>query len=65
MRRFLLVAGLCLIGTAGILARQPAQNQAATIEKLADTLYVVRGGGGNTAAFLVAMQRGGVAAMLR
>ena len=54
MRRFLLVAGLCLIGTAGILARQPAQNQAATIEKLADTLYVVRGGGGNTAAFLTA-----------
>ena len=54
MRRFLLVAGLCLIGTAGILARQPAQSQAATIEKLADTLYVVRGGGGNTAAFLTA-----------
>jgi cyclase len=55
MRRFLLVTGLCVIGTAGILARQPApQNQTATIEKLADTLYVVRGGGGNTAAFLTA-----------
>ncbi|HTV01530.1 MAG TPA: MBL fold metallo-hydrolase [Luteitalea sp.] len=55
MRRALLVTTLCVIGTAGIYARQPAQqNQTATIEKIADTLYVVRGGGGNTAAFLTA-----------
>jgi glyoxylase-like metal-dependent hydrolase (beta-lactamase superfamily II) len=54
MRRFILIGILVAVGAAGIAARQPAGGppQVAEILKVKDTLYVVKGGGGNTAAFI-------------
>jgi cyclase len=54
MRRLLLIGILVAIGAAGIAARQPASGAAQTAElvKVKDNLFVVKGGGGNTAAFV-------------
>ena len=54
MRRLLLIGLLVAIGAAGIAARQPASGppQTAELIKVKDTLFVVKGGGGNTAAFV-------------
>ena len=58
MRRAALLGILMAVGAIGMRAQQaPAGGQAdqpkvATIEKLADTLFVIKGGGGNTAAFV-------------
>ncbi|BCS33671.1 MBL fold metallo-hydrolase [Luteitalea sp. TBR-22] len=54
MRRFFLIGVLVAFGAAGIMARQPAGGppQVAEILKVKDNLYVVKGGGGNTAAFI-------------
>ncbi|MEO7272867.1 MAG: MBL fold metallo-hydrolase [Vicinamibacterales bacterium] len=58
MRRAVLLGVLLTAGAIGIAAQQPPagapadQPKVATIEKLADTLFVIKGGGGNTAAFV-------------
>jgi glyoxylase-like metal-dependent hydrolase (beta-lactamase superfamily II) len=54
MRRVLLVGILVAVGAAGIVARQPAAAppQVAEIAKVKDNLYVIKGGGGNTAALV-------------
>jgi glyoxylase-like metal-dependent hydrolase (beta-lactamase superfamily II) len=57
MRRAALLGVLLAAGAIGIAAQQPpAGGQAgpnvATIEKLAANLFVIKGGGGNTAAFV-------------
>jgi cyclase len=54
MRRFILLSVLVAAGAAGAAARQSDQPPSATIEKVKDNLYVIMGGGGNTAAFLTA-----------
>jgi len=53
MRRIVLLGTLILAGAAGIAAGQRGQQaQTAELEKVRDNLYVIRGGGGNTAAFI-------------
>jgi glyoxylase-like metal-dependent hydrolase (beta-lactamase superfamily II) len=54
MRRVLLIGFLLAVGAAGIVAQQPAGGppQVAELVKVRDNLYVVKGGGGNTAAFV-------------
>ena len=56
MRRALLLGTLIVAGAAGMAAQQAAAPaappQTATLEKLKDNLYVIKGGGGNTAAFV-------------
>ena len=58
MRRAVLLGILLAAGAIGMAAQQPpAGGQAdapkvATIDKLADNLFVIKGGGGNTAAFV-------------
>jgi len=58
MRRAVLLGILMAVGAIGIRAQQAppggqaAQPQTATIEKLKDNLFVIKGGGGNTAAFI-------------
>ena len=59
MRRAVLLGILLTAGAMGIAAQQAppaggqaAQPQNATIEKLKDNLFVIKGGGGNTAAFV-------------
>src|SRR6478609_8935790 len=58
MRRAALLGVLMAVGAIGIRAQQAppagqgAQPQVATIEKLKDNLFVIKGGGGNTAAFV-------------
>ena len=61
MRRVVLLGVLLIAGAIGTAAQQaappapgtpPAQPQTATIEKLRDNLFVIKGGGGNTAAFV-------------
>src|SRR5262245_58939870 len=52
MKRFVLLAVLIALGAAGIAAQQTAQPQTAEIQKVRDNLYVITGGGGNTAAFI-------------
>lgn len=54
MRRVLLLGVLLAVGVAGIVAKQPAGGppQVAELVKVRDNLYVVKGGGGNTAAFV-------------
>ncbi|MFN8061398.1 MAG: MBL fold metallo-hydrolase [Vicinamibacterales bacterium] len=56
MTRSALVAGLLVlgIGSAIVSGRQAAQPNVAQIEKVKDNLYVIKGGGGNTAAFVTA-----------
>lgn len=58
MKRGVLLGVLLTAGVIGTAAQQPpaggqgAQPQVATIEKLKDNLFVIKGGGGNTAAFI-------------
>jgi cyclase len=54
MRRLVLVGILAAVGVAGIAARQPASAppQTAELVKVKDNLFVVKGGGGNTAALV-------------
>jgi glyoxylase-like metal-dependent hydrolase (beta-lactamase superfamily II) len=60
MRRVVLLGVLLTAGAIGTAAQQAApapaapaaQPQTATIEKLRDNLFVIKGGGGNTAAFV-------------
>jgi cyclase len=52
MRRMVLLGVLFLAGAAGIAARQGGQTNTAEIEKVRDNLFLIRGGGGNTAAFV-------------
>ena len=53
MRRFWLLGTLVIVGAVGIAAGQRGQqSQTAELEKVRDNLFVIRGGGGNTAAFV-------------
>jgi glyoxylase-like metal-dependent hydrolase (beta-lactamase superfamily II) len=57
MRRAWILAALVGLGAVAVeanalLAEQPAQQNVAEIQKVKDNLYVITGGGGNTAAFL-------------
>jgi cyclase len=54
MRRLALIGTLSVAAVVGIYARQPAGGppQVAELVKVRDNLYVVKGGGGNTAAFV-------------
>lgn len=58
MRRALLLGGLLAIGTLSMTAaayqQAPAAPRVVEVEKLKDNLYVLRGGGGNTAVFIQA-----------
>jgi cyclase len=56
MKRILLLGVLLLTGAVSIVARQGAAQapEAAEIEKVRDNLFVIKGGGGNTAAFVTA-----------
>jgi glyoxylase-like metal-dependent hydrolase (beta-lactamase superfamily II) len=60
MKRAMLLGILIGVGAIGIAAQAPPagrgqqQSEEATIEKLKDNLYVIKGGGGNTAAFITA-----------
>jgi cyclase len=54
MRRAILLGVLIVAGVVRIVAQGAGVNQpeTATIEKLRDNLFVIKGGGGNTAAFV-------------
>jgi cyclase len=52
MRRMVLLGVLFLAGAVGITAGQGGQTNTAEIEKVRDNLFMIRGGGGNTAAFV-------------
>ena len=49
MQRLVLLGVLVAVGAVGIAARQ---QDTVTIEKVRDNLFMIRGGGGNTAAFI-------------
>lgn len=59
MKRLIVLASLVLVGSVSIAARgqqaapQPSADNL-TVEKVKDNLFVVRGGGGNTAVFVTA-----------
>ena len=50
MQRLVLLGVLVAVGAVGIAARQ--QDNTSRIEKVRDNLFMIRGGGGNTAAFI-------------
>ncbi len=55
MKRCMVLVGLIGLGAAALAVApdaQPAQPNVAEIEKVKDNLWVIKGGGGNTAAFL-------------
>jgi len=55
MRRTMLLGVLLAVGGVGIVAGQaPQQPNVAEIEKVRDNLFMIKGGGGNTAAFITA-----------
>ena len=55
MRRVMLLGVLVGVGAAGIGAQSaPAQPNTAEIQKVRDNLFMITGGGGNTAAFITA-----------
>ena len=55
MRRVMLLGVLIVVGAAGIAAQNaPAQPNTAEIQKVRDNLFMITGGGGNTAAFITA-----------
>ena len=55
MRRTMLLGVLLAMGAVGIVAGQaPQQPNVAEIEKVRDNLFMIKGGGGNTAAFITA-----------
>ena len=58
MRRTMLLGVLLAMGVVGIVAGQaPQQPNVAEIEKVRDNLFMIKGGGGNTAAFITARPR--------
>ena len=56
MRRTMVLGALLLVGGLSVAGNeQPAaQQMEVTVEKVTDTLYVLRGGGGNSAVFITA-----------
>ena len=52
MRRLALLVVLVGVGTVAIMSRPAAQENVAGIEQVKDNLYLITGGGGNTAAFV-------------
>ena len=52
MKRTTVLAALVAIGFAAALGRPAAQGNVAAIEQVKDNLYVITGGGGNTAALV-------------
>ena len=50
MQRLVLLGVLVAVGVVGIAARQ--QNNTVSTEKIRDNLFMIRGGGGNTAVFV-------------
>lgn len=54
MRRVTLLGTLILVGAVSVAARQAAQPPQLAIEKVRDNLYMITGGGGNSAAFITA-----------
>src|SRR5262245_63010215 len=54
MRRTYTLAILLAAGTLAAVAAQEAQPKVVDVEKLADNLFILKGGGGNTAAFVTA-----------
>src|SRR5262245_48984077 len=53
-RTVLLASVLSLAALAAVKAQTPAQPKVVDVEKIADNLFILKGGGGNTAAFLTA-----------
>ncbi len=57
MRRVIVLGSLIVIGALAIVAAQPPAQQGpkvVEVDKLKDNLYVLKGGGGNTAVFITA-----------
>ena len=54
MNRIALLAVLLAAGVFPVLRAQAPQPTVVEVEKLADNLFVLKGGGGNTAAFVTA-----------
>src|SRR5262245_12815406 len=54
MKRFAVMLGLLLAGAISLMAaqQQPTQPPSLEIQKVKEKLYVITGGGGNTAAFI-------------
>ena len=52
MRRQLVLGLLVVVGGLGVVGRLAAQGNVAEIEQVKGNLYVITGGGGNTAAFV-------------
>ncbi len=54
MKRLAVLCGLLLVGAISLLAahQQPQQPASLEIQKVKDNLYMITGGGGNTAAFI-------------
>jgi cyclase len=53
MKRFAVLASLLIVGALPVLMTQgQAQQNVAEIQKVKDNLYMISGGGGNTAAFI-------------
>ncbi len=52
MRRLTLLGSLVLIGAVSVAARQAGQPPRLAIEKVRDNLFMITGGGGNSAAFI-------------
>ena len=56
MKRRIVLGTLVVVGalSIAIAAQQPPQARVVEVEKLKDNLYVLKGGGGNTAVFITA-----------
>lgn len=54
MKRVYALAILLSAGTLAAVAAQPAQPTVVEVQKLADNLFILKGGGGNTAVFVAA-----------
>jgi hypothetical protein len=50
----IVIAGVVAVAGRALLAQPPAGPKVANIEKVKDNLYMVTGGGGNTAVFVTA-----------
>ncbi len=53
MRRIVVLAVLVAVGAVAAVVHPGAQENVAEIEQVKDNLYVISGGGGNTAAFII------------
>jgi len=52
MRRIVVLGVVLVVGAVALVGRLAAQGNVAEIEQVKDNLYVITGGGGNTAAFV-------------